>query len=105
MVWSSRLHEHLEGSNFCIYLNDATLVMDVKGSSSHRRFSKKKDVLKNFAIFTGKHLCQSLFFKVIKKETLAQVVSCEFCKIFKNTFFTEHLWTTASERSSKSTRL
>ena len=23
-------------------------------------------------------------------------VFCEFCKIFKNTFFTEHLWTTAS---------
>ena len=23
--------------------------------------------------------------------------SCEFCEIFKNTFFTEHLWTTASE--------
>ena len=22
--------------------------------------------------------------------------SCEFCKIFKNIFFTEHLWTTAS---------
>ena len=32
----------------------------------------------------------------IKKETLAQVFSCEFCEIFKNTFFTEHLWTTAS---------
>ena len=30
----------------------------------------------------------------IKKETLAQVLSCEFCKISKNTFFTEHLWTT-----------
>ena len=27
----------------------------------------------------------------IKKETLAQVFSCEFCEIFKNTFFTEHL--------------
>ena len=26
-----------------------------------------------------------------KKETLAQVFSCEFCKISKNTFFTEHL--------------
>ena len=25
-----------------------------------------------------------------------QVFSCEFCEIFKNTFFTEHLWTTAS---------
>ena len=22
---------------------------------------------------------------------------CEFCENFKNTFFTEHLWTTASE--------
>ena len=32
----------------------------------------------------------------IKKETLAQMLSCEFCVIFKNTFFTEHLWTTAS---------
>ena len=32
----------------------------------------------------------------IKKETLAQVFSCEFCEISKNTFFTEHLWTTTS---------
>ena len=35
-------------------------------------------------------------FNFIKKETLAQVFSCEFCEIFKNTFFTEHLRTTAS---------
>ena len=27
----------------------------------------------------------------IKKETLAQLYSCEFCEIFQNTFFTEHL--------------
>ena len=33
---------------------------------------------------------------LLKKETLAQVFSCEFCKISKNTFFTENLWTTAS---------
>ena len=33
----------------------------------------------------------------IKKETLAQVFSCEFCEISKNNFFTEHLWATASE--------
>ena len=32
----------------------------------------------------------------IKKETLAQVSPCDFCEISKNTFFTEHLWTTAS---------
>ena len=32
----------------------------------------------------------------IEKETLTQVFSCEFCKISKNTFFTEHLWAIAS---------
>ena len=32
----------------------------------------------------------------IKKETLTQMFSCEFCEISKNTFFTEHLWVTAS---------
>ena len=32
----------------------------------------------------------------IKKETLAQVFSCEFCEISKNTFFTEHLRVAAS---------
>ena len=32
----------------------------------------------------------------VKKETLAQVFSYEFCEISKNTFPTEHLWTTAS---------
>ena len=35
-------------------------------------------------------------YSLIKKEALAQVFSCEFCEIFKNTFFTEHLWTTVS---------
>ena len=31
----------------------------------------------------------------IKKETLAQVLSCEFCEISGNTYFTEHLRATA----------
>ena len=60
----------------------------------------KKGVLKNFAKFTGKHLCQNLFSNkftglkacnFIKKETLAQVFPCEFCEIYKNTCVTEHL--------------
>ena len=68
----------------------------------------EKGALRNFAKFAGKLLCQSLFFNkvagsrpatFIKKETLAQVFSCEFCEISKNTFFTEHLWTTASVSS------
>ena len=52
----------------------------------------KKVILKNFAKFTGKHLCQSHFFnkvaglRPVKKETLALVFSCEFCEISRNTF-------------------
>ena len=66
-------------------------------TSSHRRCSLRKGAFKNFAKVTGKHLRQSLFFNkvFIKKETPAQVFSCEYCEIFKNTFFIEHLWTTA----------
>ena len=68
--------------------------------------SVRKGILRNFAKFTGKHLCQSLFFNkvgglrfatLIKKEALAQVFSCEFCKISRNTFFIEHFWATASD--------
>ena len=53
----------------------------------------KKGVLRNFAIFTGKHLCQSPFFLIklqasacnfIKKENLAQLFSWKFCEISKN---------------------
>ena len=54
----------------------ATPVMRTTGRSSHRRCSVRKGVL--------------------KKETLAQVLSCEFYEISKNTLFTEHFWATAS---------
>ena len=33
---------------------------------------------------------------IIEKETLAQVLSCEFSEFSKNTFFTKHPWATAS---------
>ena len=36
----------------------------------------------------------------IKKETLAQVLSCEICEISKSTIFTEHLQMTASTMNS-----
>ena len=35
----------------------------------------------------------------IKKEILTQAFSCEFCEIFQNNFFTEHLWTTLMDDS------
>ena len=42
----------------------------------------KRGVLRNFAKFTGKHLCQSIYFN---KEALAQLFSFDFSK-FLNTF-------------------
>ena len=73
--------------------------------SRPRRCSIKTGVLEIVSKFTGKHLCQSRLFKKVTglrpatllKKRLAQAFSCEFCEIFKNTFFTEHLCTTASE--------
>ena len=50
--------------------------------SVSQRYSVKKSVHRNFAKFRS-------FF--IKKETLAQVISCEFAKFLKTPFLTEHL--------------
>lgn len=50
----------------------------------------KKGVLKNWAQFSSKHLRWSLYFRNVAG--LIQVFSCEFCDIFKNTCFTDHLW-------------
>ena len=72
--------------------------------SSHRRCFIKKAVLKHFAIFTWKHLCWSLFLiklqpfrsATLLKETPTQLFSCDYCEIFKNTYFEEHLGRAAS---------
>ena len=42
-----------------------------------------KEVLKNFAKFRGKHLCQNLF--LIKLQAEGCVFFSEFCEVFKNT--------------------
>ena len=58
---------------------------------SHQICSLRKVALRDFAKFTGKHLCQSVFFNkvnFIKKETLT--------KLLRATSFTEHLLGTAS---------
>ena len=66
-------------------------------------FYKKRCSYRNFAKFTGKHLCQSLFFNKLAGLRPANLLkkklwhNCEFCKKILSTFFTEQLWTTASE--------
>ena len=77
--------------------------MCLKWNKKHTRTNKSnlpevfcyKRVLKYFAKFTEKHLCQSLFFNkipvddcnFIKREALMQVFSCQYCKSFKNIYF------------------
>ena len=62
-----------------------------------RRCSEKK-VFLNISQNSQKKPCASLFFltqscrpqrgaTLLKKETLAQLLSCEFCETFQNTFF------------------
>ena len=57
----------------------------------------KNDFIKNFVEFTGKHVSVSLIklqaeaSNFNKIETLAGVLSSEFCEVFNNTFSIEHL--------------
>ena len=72
--------------------------------STHPEVFYQKD-LRNFAKFTGRHLCQGLFFNKVaglslqlylKKDPGASVFSCEFLEILKNTFLTEQFRMAAS---------
>ena len=73
-------------------------------TSSHRGVFCEKDVLKNLPDFTGKHLCWNLF--LVKLNPFSGLLIYQnkkrlqhrfFCEIFKNTYFEEHLRTTASK--------
>ena len=73
---------------------------------SHQSCSIEKAVLKNFAIFTKKHLRWSLFLielqvsllipAIVLKETPTMVFFCEYCENFKSTCFQKKLQATAS---------
>ena len=57
--------------------------------SSHSQIFFKIGVLKTFPILTGLFLIKLLAFRPVilsKKETPTQMLSCEYCKIFKNSF-------------------
>ena len=56
---------------------------------------RKKDVPRTFAKFTGKQLCQSLFFNKVADLSL---FSSEFCEISKNSFSYRTPPVAASER-------
>ena len=71
-----------------------------KTDCSHRRCSIKKVFLK-ISQNTQENICARVYFLIklnasacnfIMKESLVQVFSSEFFKIFNTTFFTEHPW-------------
>ena len=65
--------------------------------SSHRRCFVKNALLETLQNSLWNTCTRVSFLKnFTKKETLAQVFYSEFCKIFKNTIFTKHIWATAS---------
>ena len=63
--------------------------------TTHKPEAATPGVPKMFTSFTGKHLCWSLF--LITRDS-NKVFSCEYCKSFKNTYFEQHLQTTASDK-------
>ena len=79
--------------DFNMYLHLIEKDSSVRSSRPEELY--KKGVLRNFAKFTGKQLCRSFFLNKVAdlrpatllKRTVAQVFSCEFCEIYKNTFF------------------
>ena len=64
----------------------------------------KKVLLKNFANFTGKHLCQSFFYEVtdlrpaalLKKSLCRRCFPVNYANYLRTPFFIEHLWVVAS---------
>ena len=73
----------------------------LKLRSSRLEVFCKKGFLKNFTRFTGKHLCQRLFFKkvvclrlatLLKKRLWHRCFPMNFAKFLKTSFLKEHLW-------------
>ena len=59
-------------SRWCVFWNISMILpsvwlRNVRFRSSHLRYSIRKGVLRNFARFTGKYLCQGLFFNKVAR--------------------------------------
>ena len=91
--WVGFLKQSLEDFNWVIVHNTYR--------SSRLEVFFKKGVLRNFAKFTEKHLCQSLFFNkvaglspatLLKKGLWRWRFPVNFVKFLRTTFFKEDLW-------------
>ena len=113
---SNKYHVQLQKSICCSERSEGTTIgrkrlqyceVDNNTRSSHHRCPIIKDVLVNFAKFTGKHLCQSLFLNKVAglRPMICQGLSAIFI-ITKlqhkscNIFIIKHLSRTSSEMLS-----
>ena len=71
------------------------IAIQIAPRSSHQRWSVKKGVLRNFGNFTGKHLCQSLFYNksagpkpatLLKKRLWNRCFPMNFAKFLRTPF-------------------
>ena len=93
-TWNSILH-HVQKAQYKDFLIRLFL-----SRSSHSEAFCKKFVLKNFAKFTGKQLCHSLFLKkvvglrpaTLLKKLWHRCIPVNFVKFLSSPIFTEHLW-------------
>ena len=69
--------------------------------SSHPEVFFKNGILRNFTKFTGKHLCQSLFFNnvagprpvtLLKKRLWHRCFPVNFVKFLRTPFYIKHIW-------------
>ena len=85
---------HLDATQrkaYCLLLFLVTLFRN-----SHPEVFYKKGVLRNFAKFTGKYLCQILFFRLkpatlLKKRLWRRCFPVNFAKFLRPPFLKEHL--------------
>ena len=88
-VWLNKKHRKIENLSMCPY------------RSSCPELFCQEVVLENFAKFTGKHLCQSVFFNkvaglrspiLLKKRPWYRCFPKNFVKFFRTPSFIEDLW-------------
>ena len=90
---TSQLKENItQGWLLCVIRSFLQVGLRFRYRSSHPEVFRKKGVSRNFAKFTEKHLCQSLFFDKVASLTAATLLQ----KRLWRRCFTEHLWATAS---------
>ena len=71
---------------------------------SHRRCSVEKGVLKNFAVFTGKHLCWSVFLIDFRPAPLSSNINEAILNFFNLFFYEKILYAKKAPKSTKSTK-